>query len=42
MKRAVKEIIRNPMQLKNQLANVIVTIIIIGWVFYMAAKDPPP
>ena len=42
MKRAVKEMIRNPMKLRNQFGNVIVSIIIIGCVFYMSAKNPPP
>ena len=42
MRRAFKEMLRNPMKLRNQIVDVIVSIVIIGCVFYMTAKDPPP
>lgn len=34
--------IRNPMKLRNQILDVIVTIVVIGCIFYMTARDPPP
>ena len=30
------------MKLRNQLIDVVVSVVIVGCIFYMAARDPPP
>lgn len=39
MKRAVTDLVRHPMKIKTQLGGVVVSLIIVGCIFFMAIKN---
>lgn len=41
LKRSVTDLMRHPMRIKTQFAGILVSVVMVGCIFLMAAKDQP-